>query len=201
MKEYKYFLFDLDGVLVDTNNIQYESTKEAIYKLVNYNIETNSDIVDIFNSTITTIEKLEKLYKMNIITKYQVQEIYNLKKKIADDFFYKLDIDLDKINLLKKIKLNSCKIAVVTNGNKKSAEIILKSIGILDFIDILITNEDVVNPKPHPEPYLKAIDFFKANINECIIFEDSEVGLASAKKTGCDIFHVLNYKDVNINIY
>lgn len=98
------------------------------------------------------------------------------------------------------MKQKKCKIGVVTNGNSKSAKIILESLGLYYLIDVLITNDDVINGKPDAEPYLKAISLLNAKINECIIFEDSVVGLSSAKKTGCDIYHVLNVNNINIHL-
>ena len=56
---------------------------------------------------------------------------------------------------------------------------ILKSIGLYNFLDLLITNEDVINPKPHREPYVKAISRFGGDLENFIIFEDSETGLTS----------------------
>jgi beta-phosphoglucomutase len=196
---YTNFLFDLDGVLVDTSELQYLTTKESIFKISNFNVECEY-IDKILKSTITTIKKLEKLNDMNIITKNQIQEIYELKKKKADEYFLKLKNDIDKIKLFEYLKQKNCKIGVVTNGNRNSAKIILKGLGLYHLIDVLITNDDVINSKPHPEPYLKAIDFLNAKLNECIIFEDSEVGLLSAKQSGCQVYQVLNVNDVNIGL-
>lgn len=58
----------------------------------------------------------------------------------------------------------------------------------------------MVNKKPEPEPYLKAIDYLKVDKNKSIIFEDSEVGIISAKNSGCNYIHIKNYKEVNIHL-
>lgn len=87
MQKYKYYLFDLDGVLVDTTELQYLTTREAILQITNFNIEIDENINKIFKSTITTIKKLEKINEMNIITKNQIQEIYDLKKKKQMNIF------------------------------------------------------------------------------------------------------------------
>jgi len=199
--KYKYYLFDLDGVLVNTDYIQYSTTKESIFELINYDISTNPEINNLIKSTIRTLEKLKILVKMNIIRESQIEEIYTLKKSKADIYFSKLSIKNEKIEMMKYLRENNCGIGVVTNGNKKSSQLILNNIGIADYIDILITNEDVKHGKPDPEPYNKAIQFFNNNDNNnVIIFEDSEIGILSAKKTGTYVYIVKNEKDINIHL-
>ena len=199
--KYKYYLFDLDGVLVNTDYIQYLTTKESIIELVNYDISINQEINNLIKSTIRTVEKLKVLVEKNIISEGIIQEIYSLKKKKADIYFSKMGIKNEKIEMMKYLRENNCNIAVVTNGNKKSSKLILNNIGISEYIDILITNEDVKHGKPHSEPYTTAINFFNiTNKSEVIIFEDSEIGILSAKKTNCDVYIVKDEKDININL-
>ena len=195
---YSKFLFDLDGVLVDTTNIQISSTIEAIHSIYD-NINNNSIINNIISSTITTRDKLKKLCELELIKNEDIEKIYILKKHIANKHFNNLKPDYEKIELFKYLKENNCKIGIVTNGNKKSSTIILKKIGIYDFIDLHISNEDVENTKPHSEPYIKAICNFGGDLKDYIIFEDSETGLISARGTGVRVQEVLNYKDINLD--
>lgn len=78
--------------------------------------------------------------------------------------------------------------------------IILQNIGIYDYIDVIVSNEDVNKTKPNPEPYLRAIKLLKSEIDDCIIFEDSEIGILSAKNTGCKYHIVNNYIHVNLSL-
>lgn len=195
---YKNYLFDLDGVLVNTDNIQYESLVTAITHY--FPLDLNNNIINILKNTITTSDKLDYLINEKLILKNKKLEIYNKKKEIADHLFNKLSVDYEKINLISYLKKNNCKISVVTNGNKKSAILILKAIRIYELIDLLITNEDVNNPKPHSEPYIKAISYFGGDLDKFIIFEDSETGLLSANGTGCKVYKVNNINEVNIDL-
>jgi HAD superfamily hydrolase (TIGR01509 family) len=192
-----YFLFDLDGVLANTDKIQYECTRKAIIQQTQFDINTNNIINNIFLSTITTQIKLQKLYEENIITKDEINIIYENKKQLADIVFNTLQKDPVKIELFQYLKNNGKNIAVVTNGNKQSAKLILQNIGIFPFIDILISNNDVINKKPHSEPYIRAMLHFSGKIEEYIIFEDSETGLQSARGTGAQVIHVKNVEEIN----
>ena len=197
--KYNNYLFDLDGVLVNTANIQYDSTIKAISKYVNISLLKNQNIDNILKSTITTINKLDYLIKENIISDKDKLNIYN-EKIITNNCFNNLTVDNEKVKLFSFLKNKKCKIAVVTNGNKNSAIIILKALGLYQFLDLLITNEDVVNSKPHSEPFIKAISYFGGNLENFIIFEDSEIGLKSANGTGCKVYKVDNPIDINISL-
>ena len=92
---------------------------------------------------------------------------------------------------------------------------ILQYTNIYQFTKLLITADDCNNHKPHPEPYLKAIDYFNADKNKCIIFEDSYSGFTSAINSGVpniciiknedtckellvnDYYKILNYNNIN----
>ena len=195
---YSNYLFDLDGVLVNSVDIQYQSTIDAINKYTKIDITNKFD--NILKSTITTKKKLQYFVEKNIISKEQIVDIYNEKKKIADSKFNHLTIDNEKIKLFSFLKKKKCRIAVVTNGNKNSAKIILKALGLYCFLDLLISNEDVINSKPHSEPYIKAISHFGGDLKNFIIFEDSETGLKSAYGTGCEVYKVENINDINLSL-
>jgi len=171
---FKTFLFDLDGVLVDTDEIQYKTTHDAIFELLHFDISTNTELENIFKSTISTIEKLNFLINYLSFDFSMIKIIYNRKKELADSYFSKLTIDMEKVELMKYLKGNHCNIAVVTNSNKNSAIIILKQIGIYELIDLIVSNEDVFNKKPNPEPYLNAMNKYNIVNNKCFIFEDSK---------------------------
>jgi beta-phosphoglucomutase len=198
--KYKYYLFDLDGVIVNTDEIQYNSTKDAVFEFINYDISKDYEVSDVFRTTITTLEKLNFLKSRVPLIEQYISDIYKRKKQLADYNFSKFKDDYEKIEMMSYLKNNKCKIAIVTNSNKQSALKILKSIGVIDFIDVIVSNEDVLNAKPNPEPYLNAIEILSAKKEECIIFEDSEVGLISARQSGCDFYNVKSHSSVNIEL-
>jgi beta-phosphoglucomutase len=196
----KTILFDLDGVLTDTSDIQFESQYEAVLNYCGINIRTDAKYNDIFSSTITTRDKLYYLVDDNIIQESDVEKIYTKKKKNANKFFQKLDLDNDKIDLFKYLKEQNLNIGIVTNGNKISANIILDRIGISSYIDLLIANDDCNYHKPFSEPYIRAMLYFGNNLNEYLILEDSYAGLTSARNTGSNVYFVKRVVDINIQL-
>ena len=134
--------------------------------------------------------------KLNI----NIDRVYNRKKIIANELFNNFKIDDIKIEMFKYLKNNKIKIGVITNSNRTSAELLLKKTGIFDMIDILISNSDTKNKKPHAEPYIRGMLHFNKNIEDYLIIEDSDDGIQSAINSGCDHIRVSNSKEVSIEL-
>ena len=85
----------------------------------------------------------------------------------------------------------------VTNSIKRSAILMLDSTGQLGTgLEIIVTNEDVENPKPDPEGYLKAMTHFGFEAEEFLIVEDSDKGYQAASASGAHIMRVANATEV-----
>jgi len=193
------FLFDFDGVLVDTMDNQASSLREAVEKFaINKNQVLHHE--DTFHLAITTKEKINYFIANGILPAKCETEVYEMKKKIADKTMMKMKPAeyLDKLEMLKYIKSKDYNVAVVTNANRASTIALLQHLGFLSLVDVVISNNDVANPKPSPEPYFKAIDFFNTVTERSIIFEDSETGLKSALETRCRVVKVNSITDLNV---
>lgn len=200
---YKAFIFDFDGVLVDTTDIQVRSIVRALGRN-GFDVRHPSDL-DIVYSTITTKAKLIKFCDKGYINMDRVEGIYEDKKKIANELMLQMNPQhyFDKREMFDYLKEEGKKIAVVTNANGESTRMLLEHLGFMKYLDVLITNSDVVNAKPHPEPYVRALMKLArigCDIEECIIFEDSAVGLEAARATGASVHEVKSWKNVNFGL-
>lgn len=195
MLRHDKFLFDLDGVIVDTKDIQVSSTIAAIEKICHVKILDTK----LIESTITTREKLKLLSLEGLIDQDQIDLIYNCKKEIAEQMMLEMNPEhyQDKRQIFEFILLNKGRFSVVTNANKSTSQMILDHLQISGY-DLLVTNQDVKNTKPSSEPYITAMLKMGGHIRDYLIFEDSEVGLASARGTGADVFFVSDCKLLNI---
>jgi len=80
--------------------------------------------------------------------------------------------------------------AVATGSTRKGVTHTLAAIGMGDFFDTVICADDVSHPKPHPETYLKAAETLGVAPSGCLAFEDTEVGMRSARDAGMDVIDV-----------
>ena len=197
MVDNKCVLFDLDGVMVDACDWHYQALNDALDEVCNYRI-CEEDHINIFNG-LPTRKKLSKLILNGIIKEDQAPIIEELKQK------YTLEIiksnckeDKSKIDLILDLKSKNYLVGCVTNSIKKTATLMLQKCGVIDFLNVLITNQDCKNNKPHPEPYIKALVFLNCYPENSIIVEDSESGIKAANMTGCKVIRVRDATEVNL---
>lgn len=190
----KAILFDLDGVLINTTQLQIDSTSEAL----NPYIKVNNYIKSILKQTITTKEKLKIFNEANYLKKKQLKNIYIEKKKIFEREIKKRKIFSKKIyDIFVYLKKKKYKCALVTNANLKTTLLIIKKMKISKFFSVIVTNKNRIKPKPSPEPYIYAMKKLNIKKENCLIFEDSEVGLLSANRSSAKTIKVNNVKDLN----
>jgi len=199
MRKIKAILFDLDGVLVDMPAGHYEALNRALM-LFGARIEEDEHF-NFFNG-LPTKKKIEELELQNRLPAGLKDFINEIKQEYTKEIIPKYCApDYSKIILLKQLKLNGFKLGCCSNSVKETLHLMLKSSGVFDFFDIIIGNDEVNNPKPHPEIYLKAFEKLAVNPLECIIVEDSQHGIASAKASGAVVYEVRGVEDVNLSLF
>ena len=173
----------MDGTLFDTQDVNYWAYKAAFEEQglnLNYNDYLKYCIGKQYNDFIV------KLIPNN-------KEIYDIihkrKKELYPNYLCKARMNEHLINFARLIK-SDYNIAIVTTASRKNVQDILRYFNIEKLFDYIITGEDVIKNKPDPECYVKAINHFKNNIEDVVIFEDSKVGIESASKTGATVFVV-----------
>lgn len=185
----KLAIFDMDGTLFDTKDVNYRAYKFAIEQCgfsINIDYKYYCDYCNGNNYKVF----LPKIIPQ--ITQSQMEQIHNCKKnKYASCLKYarKNEILFAMIESLK----NEFIIALVTTASKKNVADILKAFEVNEYFDLIVTQEDVQKTKPDPEGYLLALEKSKVTKQNAIIFEDSEMGMLAAKASGIDYVQVYGY--------
>ena len=208
------FLFDLDGTLVLTDDIYFDVWGEILKQ---YNLTLTNDIFKkciAGHSDSNVIRHLLSNHSDDLIS-----HISKLKDELFIKHIFKLKIIDGAIDFLNKIKMLGHKIAIVTNCNRTVAELILTHCNIIHLMDTVVIGNECNRPKPHADPYLMAMDFFKSTNHKSIIFEDSKTGMQSGKnsfpkcligvetmysssdllKIGANLT-IKNYNDIDLNL-
>ena len=137
------------------------------------------------------------MYEQGKVKKEDFDSIWMLKQSKTNEIIEKTaTVDDTK----KRLHLGTMqyKKACITNSIKQTAILMLEKTGQLQFMDYVISNEDVEKPKPDPEGYLKAITYLKLQPKECMIIEDSPKGIEAAKKTNAHVYEVKGYHDITL---
>lgn len=181
----KLVIVDLDGTLFDTKDVNYHAYKDAISPYgydMNYQYYCNfcngRHYLD-FLPQITTNDK-------DILT-----AMHKAKKIAYRNHLDKAVLNQGLVDIIRLMR-SEYMTAVVTTASKENCEDILKQFNLEDLFDLVLTHDDVTKSKPDPEGFLKAMNFFGAMPEETIIFEDSDVGLEAAERSGA--FYYRTYR-------
>ena len=200
-------LFDLDGVILDTESV-YMNLMLNFNKRYNLNISEEYYISNYLGKTRQQINQnlLKNYLDEEMLNKYWI-DLLNYR----DQYLCKTDIKVKEgfNELLKYLKDNSFIVGIVSSNSLKLIKNLLKKVKIdINQFDVVITREDVSITKPYPDLYLKALS--KLNIKNkknVIAIEDSNVGIISAFTAGIKVINVRyidvisdNNKDKCINI-
>lgn len=189
----KYLIFDLDGVLIDSNSIH----RDSFINTWNY-INSNYPIDAIFHDTYidgeTSIKKIEFLDN-HFGIKSDSKQIAMCKKdeiiKILSNFNYSNKIQ----TIFQQLKGNGFSLSCASNNDRNVLELVLKKLQIYDLLESIISKEDVVFPKPAPDCYLQTMKNVKCAVTEALIFEDSDIGIMAAKASGAKV-GIVSHPDV-----
>ena len=191
----KLIIFDLDGVLVEAKNIHFDALNEALGP--KYSIEWNEHLSKY--DGLKTNQKLEMLTKEKGLPTELYKQVWDEKQRLT---LKKLSDLLPSTQLQVCINLlvnNGYKIACCSNSIRKTVITVLSKLGIIEHFDLILSNEDVKNSKPHPEIYWKAISMMGYLPEETLIIEDSPFGLLAASRSKSHVMRVGSPKDVTYN--
>lgn len=194
----KNIIFDLDGVLIDTKIIHYHSLNKALCKISPEYYISEQEHVLIYDG-LSTHAKLKLLSKNKGLPEKYFNEIWQNKQQFTLESIDQLKEDHELEKIFQYLKDNEFSIICCSNSIKKTIYTILCKLDILKYFDLILSNEDVTNPKPHPEIYWKAASQLSADPSECLIIEDSPKGLTAAQKSGFDVLRVKNRNDLTLN--
>ena len=194
MSKIKLVIFDLDGVLVEAKNIHYDALNEALGK--KYAISWNEHLSTY--DGLKTNQKLDMLSERKGLPVEEHSIIWETKQKLTLEKLKTLKTDNVLIELMSDLVDCGYRIAVCSNSIRKTVLTVISKLGIMEYMDLIISNEDVKNSKPHPEMYWKAISMMSCLPEETLIVEDSPYGLLAAARSKSHILRVKNTKEVTL---
>lgn len=191
----KLVIFDLDGVLISAKDIHYEALNTAIKEVGEQYIITRDEHLNFYDGLKTT-SKLEKLSQDKGLPLESHEKIWKHKQKITKEKLKELTPKDNLTKTFEYIKSKGCKIACCSNSIRPTIYTALSKIGAMEFFDLVVSNQDVKNQKPHPEMFWNAMSSMSVTPEETLIIEDSPHGLLAAQRCGCDYLRVKKPEDV-----
>jgi len=125
------------------------------------------------------------------------EQVWKSKQAITVQMLQRVEPDHELISYMSFLREKGIILAVASNSIRNTIDIVLKKLGIIDFFSLILSNEDVSNPKPHPEIYWKTMTHFGMVPEQVVVFEDSQVGRIAAQRCGANLIPVDNRIDLN----
>lgn len=173
-------LFDLDGVLIDSESI-YTEFWTSMDKLYPTGIENFAYVIKG-----TTLPDILNTYFPD--PEVQAQLRVHLKKQ-EEQMVYRIFPHVE--NFLSQLRRAGFPTAIVTSSNNAKMKVLFDELpGFRDYFDVVITDSDVTKSKPDPEGYLLAAERLGVPPERCVVFEDSRSGLEAARRSGAKVVAV-----------
>lgn len=195
MSKIKAVLFDMDGVLIDAKDWHYEALNKAL-GLFGMEISRYDHL--------TTFDGLPTKVKLQMLSKryYLPEELHGFINSVKQSYtaelvYQKCHPMFEHEYALSKLHQQGYKIAVCSNSIRKTIELMMDRAELAQYLDLIVSNEDVTKAKPDPEMYQTAIRKLGLKPDECIVVEDNPNGIQAGKASGASVLEVATVADVN----
>ncbi len=174
-------LFDLDGTLFDTTDVNYAAYKKALN-------EVGCDIDRAYYKECCDGRSYRDFLPQLVLAD-KVKAVHERKKALYAECLVNARENVFLFDMIERMKAES-HIGLVTTASGKNTREILAYFGREALFDVLVCQEDVVHTKPDPEAYRKAMEMLGVTPDETYIFEDSETGLSAALASGAHVIKI-----------
>jgi HAD superfamily hydrolase (TIGR01509 family) len=182
----KIILWDHDGVLVETEPLYYEATRSLIAEL-GIEISKEEYLRDMAHGTSAWNRALAAGIEEVEVDEYKARRNRRYQELLTSE-----KIEINGVEEVLEALADHYSMAIVTTSKKEDFELIHRDRNICRHMSFILTSGDYPRSKPHPDPYLTALNRFGADREEAVVVEDSERGLRSAVAAGIDCIVVKN---------
>ena len=190
----KALIFDLDGTIANTMPNHFTSWRKAVLP---YGVDFNADLFLQLTGMPrkATIEKLNEMFGTNM-NPDKVGKVKETHFKTLVDLTEEISVVTD---VIKKYH-NVLPMSIGTGSTNKGAKKTLEVIKMGSYFDIVITSDDILKYKPHPETFLKCAELMGVKPQDCVVFEDGILGMNAAEEAGMMVIDVNDYYKVEFKV-
>lgn len=191
----KAVVFDMDGVLIDAREWHYEALNRAL-RLFGMEINRYEHLTTF--DGLPTKRKLEMLSATHFLPGSLHSFINEMKQAYTIEIIHtRCKPRFQQELALSKLRQRGLRLAVASNSIRSTVELMMEKAELAQYLDLVVSNQDVSRPKPDPEMYKLAIDRLGVAPIEMLIVEDNENGIRAARASGAHVMEVVGVDEVN----
>ena len=177
----KLIIFDMDGVLLDSEPLYMEMNQRYFQQLgIHISRKEHESFVGMSATKMWT--HIKQKYQLAEDVPYLKEKEKQLKYEMLSNT--KLSPSRGIVEFLKFLKQKEYRLAIASSSPRRNIDLIIKKIETQTFFDFIISGEEVERGKPEPDIFLKTAAAFNLRPGECIVVEDSTNGIKAAKAAG-----------------
>ena len=193
----KLVIFDLDGVLIESRELHYEALNDALRKVGNEFVITREEHLSLYDGLNTT-KKLEMLSEKKGLDRKYFNQIWQDKQTATFNLIRQFPKNNRLRQMFAKLSVNGIKIAIASNSIRETIKLALLSVGVMEYVDYYVSNEDVKRTKPYPEMYWQCMTALNVLPKNTVIIEDSHIGRQGALDSGAHLVPVKDSHDLTM---
>ena len=175
-------VFDMDGVLIDSEPVHYESTRLLFLDELGVTLKEPINNEFLGSTDRYMFEVLRERYRLEV----SVDDLIDRRKVIYMNLVEKQGLPWRDgiLNLIADLAASRYRLAVASSSLKRIIDHTLESGGIRRYFEAIVSGDEITAPKPAPEIYLEAARRLRIDPVRCAAIEDTDVGVRSAKAAG-----------------
>ena len=188
--------FDLDGVLWDSQAKHEEAFRKTLHEF-GYRFDQKLLKQTFGASTKNILKEITELPEDS----KQLNSMVDRKRFLAAELLSnEVRLNEEALQLIKELKINGIKVALVSGSSEKNTQTFLNKIADIMMFDYIFHGENVDRTKPSPDIYLELLAVAKIHCTDVLAIEDSESGIRSAANAGIRVIRFSGYTEVNTDL-
>ena len=190
----KAVIFNLDGLLIDSEIVSYKIYKEILNQFGHsFSIEEYAQNFS-GKTEVKNVTNLIDTYNLPWTVEVGLDNVLKVEDKFINEG---IDLKTGVKKLLTYLKDKNLKIAIASSSTRDRALTILRQHNIVEYFDEFVFGNEIEKGKPNPDIFLKACDKISVNPEECLVLEDSESGIQAAYSANIPVIWIPDMKVPN----
>ena len=195
---FKGILFDLDGTLIDSEELHYAAFQQALLEY-GYDLTTLGDTVKYHGSFRGMFEAIATQFHL---PDNMFETIYQRKVEITLEAPATTVDILDGVtSFLELMRERDVPMGIVTNSEQAYVDHVLQNFDLAQYFDHVIHADHVLQPKPHPEGYQRGAELLQLHPDQILAFENTDAGIQAATAAGLKVIAIRSTDRLGISTY